>query len=87
MIDSTRISKGTYSIFTIPDAKTWIVILNKDSDQWGSTYYQDSLDVFRKRVKIKRTRELKEEMKLHVHNDSLKFEWEFIKWGIAISNP
>ncbi|MFK7951991.1 MAG: DUF2911 domain-containing protein [Ekhidna sp.] len=86
IIDSTRVSKGTYSIFTIPDAKTWIVIFNKDSEQWGSTYYQDSLDVFRKRVGITRTKDLKEKMRFYIKNDSLKFEWEYIRWGIPVTS-
>lgn len=86
-LDSTLIPKGKYSIFTIPDAKTWIVILNKDAEQWGSTYYNDSLDIFRSRVKVNRLQELQEKMKLSVERDSLKFRWEYIEWSIPLSNP
>ncbi len=87
VIDSVLIPKGKYSIFTIPDAKTWIVILNKDAEQWGSSYYQDSLDVFRSRVKVTRSKELQERMKFFIKDDSLKFNWEYIKWSIPLINP
>lgn len=87
LIDTILIPKGKYSIFTIPDAKTWVVILNKDSEQWGSSYYQDSLDVMRLRVKISHTKELQERMKLYFEDDSLKFNWEYVKWSIPLSNP
>ena len=86
-LDSVLIPKGKYSLFTIPDAKTWIIILNKDAEQWGSTYYQDSLDIFRSRIKVTRLQELQERMMLSIEIDSLRFRWEYIQWSIPLSNP
>jgi hypothetical protein len=85
--DTALVEKGKYSIFTIPDAKTWEIILNKDSEQWGSSYYQDSLDVLRIRVEVVHYKELHERMKLYFENDSLKFRWEYIGWSIPLANP
>lgn len=87
IIDTLLIPKGKYSIFTIPDAKTWIVILNKDYNQWGSSYYQDSLDVARFKVNVGRTAQLQERMKLYLEDDSLKFNWEYVKWSIPLAIP
>ncbi len=42
-----EIPAGTYTIFTIPNAKNWTVILNKDLGQWGAYKYDEELDLIR----------------------------------------
>jgi hypothetical protein len=32
------VKAGTYTLFTIPGEKTWTVILNKETGQWGLAY-------------------------------------------------
>tara|TARA_R110002074_G_scaffold59183_2_gene144244 strand:+ start:28461 stop:29000 length:540 start_codon:yes stop_codon:yes gene_type:complete len=41
------IKAGTYSLFTIPGAENWTVILNKKLNQWGSYFYDEASDVAR----------------------------------------
>lgn len=41
------IKAGTYSLFTIPGADEWTVILNKKLNQWGSYFYDQASDVAR----------------------------------------
>ncbi len=41
---------GTYSLFTIPGEQEWTVILNKNLNQWGSYFYDESGDVARIKV-------------------------------------
>jgi len=41
------IKAGTYSLFTIPGAQEWTVILNSNMNQWGSYFYDESADVAR----------------------------------------
>tara|TARA_R110001592_G_scaffold224200_2_gene479770 strand:+ start:228 stop:767 length:540 start_codon:yes stop_codon:yes gene_type:complete len=41
------IKAGTYSLFTIPGAENWTVILNKKLNQWGSYFYDEAYDVAR----------------------------------------
>ena len=41
------IKAGTYSLFTIPGQQEWTVILNKNLNQWGSYFYDESADVAR----------------------------------------
>lgn len=43
----TAVKAGTYSLFTIPGAKEWTVILNSNLNQWGSYSYDESSDVAR----------------------------------------
>jgi hypothetical protein len=41
------IKAGTYSLFTIPGAKEWTVILNRNLNQWGAYSYDEGADVAR----------------------------------------
>ncbi len=41
------VKAGTYSLFTIPGADEWTVILNKNLNQWGSYFYDEASDVAR----------------------------------------
>ncbi|MEH6514109.1 DUF2911 domain-containing protein [Maribacter arcticus] len=41
------VKAGTYSLFTIPGAENWTVILNKNLNQWGSYFYDEASDVIR----------------------------------------
>lgn len=47
------IAAGTYTLFTIPGASEWTVILNKDTDVWGAYSYKPEQDVARITVPAK----------------------------------
>lgn len=38
---------GTYTLFSIPGASEWTIILNKDLDVWGAYAYKEAQDVAR----------------------------------------
>ena len=44
------VKAGSYSLFTIPGEEEWTVILNKNLNQWGSYFYDESGDVARIKV-------------------------------------
>lgn len=43
----TKVPAGTYALFTIPEKDEWTVILNKNTQQWGSYRYDQKDDVAR----------------------------------------
>ncbi|WP_340202158.1 DUF2911 domain-containing protein [Ascidiimonas sp. W6] len=47
------IQAGTYTLFTIPSAKEWTVILNTDLDVWGAYAYNKAKDVASVSVPVK----------------------------------
>jgi tetratricopeptide (TPR) repeat protein len=55
-IEGKVVPKGKYALVTIPDAKEWTVILNKDAEQWGTYNYKEANDVFRFKVKAEATK-------------------------------
>lgn len=46
-INNQLLSAGTYSVFTIPDADKWTIIINKDVGLWGAYNYNADQDVLR----------------------------------------
>lgn len=53
-----EIKAGTYTLLTIPGKKSWTIILNSDTDVWGSYYYDKDKDVARIDVPVKNTDEI-----------------------------
>lgn len=39
-IGGVSVPAGTYTLYTIPSAETWTLIINKQVGQWGLTYHQ-----------------------------------------------
>ncbi len=50
-----EIKAGTYTLFTIPGKKSWTIILNSDTDVWGSYYYDKDKDVARIDIPVNNT--------------------------------
>lgn len=51
VIDNKKIDKGTYAVFTIPNANEWTVILNTDTTLYGVASYDEKKDLLRFKVK------------------------------------
>ena len=49
-VNGTLLKAGTYSIFTIPEADEWTIIINGEPGLWGSYNYNESLDIMRFKV-------------------------------------
>ncbi len=47
IIEGNTIPAGTYGLFMIPRKNTWVIILNKDAEQWGAYNYNEKDDVIR----------------------------------------
>lgn len=50
LIEGQPLTKGNYSIHTIPTTGAWTVIFNKVADQWGSYSYKPEEDALRIQV-------------------------------------
>lgn len=46
-INKTKLKKGRYTLYAIPTEKTWTIILNRETDTWGSFRYNSEKDVLR----------------------------------------
>jgi len=68
-IQGKMVKAGTYSLFIIPTATEWSIIINSDLDYWGAYSYNLEHDVTRVTVPVKQTKEV-------VENFSVKFRKE-----------
>ena len=54
-INDTKIKKGRYTLYAIPNSDEWTIILNKENDTWGSFKYDQKKDVVRTTVAVQKT--------------------------------
>ncbi len=81
-IQGKKVKAGTYSLFAIPTATEWTIILNKDLDFWGAYSYNKDNDVLRVSVPTKKTEEVVENFSIQCvkgSNDketTMKMAWD-----------
>jgi len=68
-IQGKTIKAGTYSLFTIPTATEWKIVLNTDLDFWGAYSYNEANDILRVNVPVKKSKEV-------IETFSIKFRKE-----------
>ena len=75
-IGGQPLAAGTYSLFTIPGDETWVVIFNKNANQWGAYSYNADEDALRVNVKPHATGEHVEAMDFVIDGSSVVLRWE-----------
>jgi hypothetical protein len=80
IIDNKKISKGTYSLFTIPTIDEWTVILNSDTTLYGDASYDERKDVLRFKAKMQSTDRYYESLTIDIdvipNNAIVYIAWE-----------
>lgn len=56
-INDTKIKKGRYTIYCIPYADKWTIIINKETDTWGSFKYDTKKDILKVDVPVQKQTE------------------------------
>lgn len=56
-IGNTKVKKGRYTMYCIPYPEKWTVIINKETDTWGSFKYDEAKDVVRTEVPVQKQSE------------------------------
>ncbi len=54
-INNKKIKKGRYTLDCIPNPDKWTIIINKETDTWGSFKYESNKDVARMDVPVTKT--------------------------------
>lgn len=57
MLGALHVPAGKYSLFTIPSAEKWTLIVNKVADQWGAFSYAEAEDLGRVEIDVAETDE------------------------------
>lgn len=74
-IEGKALQAGTYSMFTIPGEKEWVLIFNKQANQWGSFKYDQEQDVIRVNVKPAKAPSFTEQMTFVKDGSNLALLW------------
>ncbi|MCC5945347.1 MAG: DUF2911 domain-containing protein [Bernardetiaceae bacterium] len=66
MINDTEVPSGNYALFSIPGEEKWTIILNKETEQWGTSAYKASEDLLRLEVAPKKLSDMYERLRFDV---------------------
>ncbi len=66
IIQGKKVKAGTYSLFTIPNANEWLIIINSDVDFWGAYSYNQAHDILRVTVPVKNSVEVIENFSIQL---------------------
>lgn len=88
-IGGTPVPAGTYTLYTLPGATQWLLIVNKQTGQWGTVYNQAE-DLARIPMKSAKLASPQEKMSITFENTSgnsteLHIKWENIDESVAIT--
>lgn len=85
----TKVAAGSYSLFTIPGKNAWTIILNKNTEHWGTGTYDEKDDAARITVTPKSLTDAVETLTfdfsdLEGANGQLNLSWEKTKVSVLI---
>lgn len=79
-LNGNVIPTGTYSLFTIPNANEWTIIVNKDAEMHGSSEYTQDQDILRFNVKSERSPRFYETFTIEINDVAKDAASLFILW-------
>jgi hypothetical protein len=79
-IGTLDVPAGTYTIFTLPSASQWLLIINKQTGQWG-TEYNEAQDLGRTPMTSKTLPASQENMSISFENTKGGSTELHVKWG------
>ncbi|HEX8819570.1 MAG TPA: DUF2911 domain-containing protein [Archangium sp.] len=81
-----RLPAGTYSLFTIPQADKWTLIVNKDVGEWGAYKYNKDNDVLRVEVPVTKSADTYEALTIAFDDKgtALNFSWENTQVSVPV---
>jgi len=79
MFGSTMVPAGTYTLYTLPTADGWHLIINRQTGQWGTTY-DESQDHARVAMQVATLPDVVEQFTIKIESVSgggvLRLEWD-----------
>jgi len=88
-IDNKKISKGRYTLYAIPAETAWTIIINKETDTWGSFKYNMKKDILRIDVPVQHTETIAEYFSLYFEKTTTGFNlivsWDQTKVQLPIN--
>jgi Protein of unknown function (DUF2911) len=80
-LGSLSLTPGSYALFAIPGAAKWTIIVNKVANQWGAFDYDQSKDVGRFDVPVKKLSSPVEEFTISLEKQGRNAATMTFAWG------
>lgn len=88
-INNSKVKKGRYTLYAIPWPDKWTIILNSETDTWGSFKYDEQKDKLRVDIPVEKQLDIAESFVIFFDKTSngfsLQILWDDIKTGLPIS--
>ncbi len=88
-IGGVKVRKGRYTLYCIPFAEKWTLIINRETDTWGSFKYDEAKDVTRLDVPVQKQKESLENFVMAFEKTatgaSLVMAWDDIKVNLPVA--
>lgn len=87
-INNKPIAKGRYTLYCIPNADKWTIVVSKDNFCWGNYSYDVKKDVVRADVRVEKITEISEAFTTYFEETktgaNLVFMWDDVKTQLPI---
>lgn len=88
-IDGKRVPKGKYTLYALVNPEQWTLIVNKDTDTWGSFKYDEKKDLLRVPVAVEKLPEPVEAYTMVFEKTAtganLQMMWDTVKATLPIA--
>lgn len=88
-MDGKKIAKGRYTLYALVNEGSWTIILNKETDTWGSFKYDPKKDLLRKEVPVQKTDTVLESLAMAFEKTAAGFNlnigWDNVKTSIPFT--
>lgn len=88
-IGDTKVKKGRYTMYCIPNEDKWTIIINKETDTWGSFKYDEKKDMLRIDLPVQKQTEKTEEFVMAFEKTDtgadLIIAWDDVKLNLPIT--
>ncbi len=82
-VNGHLVPKGSYSFFVIPEiTNEWILIFNKEADQWGSSSYDEEKDFLRLVIEPDFTQESRERLIYDIQSNGIDKATVQLYWSL-----
>ena len=89
MVGGKPVAAGSYTIFTVPGADKWTLIINKKTGEWGTPYKYESDELSRVDMKVSKLPSPVEDFTIAYDKSgsgcTLRVDWETTRASVEIS--
>lgn len=87
-IGNVKVKKGRYTMYCIPYTDKWTIIINRDTDTWGSFKYDETKDVVRIDLPLQKQAEVLESFAMAFEKSAtgaiLNIGWDNLRVSLPI---